>query len=73
LVKDTSTVQERIIDFASIATDSPLTMCEVERYTRMADRARNARRAMQGRYEQEGNTKSPESVTPRIVWDTLKA
>jgi integrase len=50
-----------------------LTMKEVERYTRMADRARNARSAMAGRFEQEGNTESPKSVTPLIVCDTLKA
>jgi integrase/recombinase XerD len=50
-----------------------LTMKEVERYTRMADRARNARAAMKGRYEQEGNTESTGSVTPLITCDTLKA
>ena len=50
-----------------------LTMKEVERYTKMADRARNARAAMAGRFEQEGNIGSPEGVTPRITCDALKA
>lgn len=38
-----------------MAISGHLTMKDVERYTKMADRARNAREAMQGRYEQEGN------------------
>lgn len=38
-----------------MAISGHLTMKEVERYTKMADRARNAREAMQGRYEQDGN------------------
>jgi integrase len=43
-----------------------LTMKEVERYTKMADRARNARAAMRGRFEQDGNAESPEVSHARI-------
>jgi hypothetical protein len=51
-----------------MAVSGHLTMREVERYTRMADRARNARRAMAGRYEEQGgNTEPPESVSPLSV------
>jgi integrase len=40
-----------------MAVSGHLTMKEVERYTKMADRARNARDAMRGRTEQESNEK----------------
>jgi hypothetical protein len=36
-------------DFSNLALSGHLTMKEVERYTRMADLARNARAAMAGR------------------------
>lgn len=42
-----------------MAVSGHLTMKEVERYTKMADRARDARAAMAGRYEQEANIESP--------------
>jgi integrase len=38
-----------------MAVSGHMTLKEVDRYTRMADRARNADRAMQGRLEQESN------------------
>jgi integrase len=44
---------------AIMAVSGHLTLKEVDRYTRMADRARNADRAMQGRTEQESNIESP--------------
>ena len=49
-----------------------LTMKEVERYTRMADRARNARRAMKGRFEEQGGNAEPAKiVTHTELSDTL--
>jgi hypothetical protein len=41
-----------------MAVSGHLTMKEVERYTKMADRTRNAREAMQGRAEQARNIES---------------
>jgi integrase len=41
------------------AVSGHMTMKQVERYTRMADRARNARKAMEGRTEQSGNIEGP--------------
>jgi integrase len=43
--------------YAIMAISGHLTLKEVDRYTRMADRAHNADRAMQGRIEQESNEK----------------
>jgi hypothetical protein len=43
---------------AIMAVSGHLTLKEVGRYTRMADRARNADRAMQGRTEQEDNVEA---------------
>jgi integrase len=42
-----------------MAVSGNLTMKEVERYTKMADRARNAREAMQARTEQVSDIESP--------------
>lgn len=56
---------------AIMAISGHLTMKEVERYTKMADRARNARRAMKGRYdEQDGNVEPAEIVTHTELSDT---
>jgi integrase len=50
-----------------MAVSGHITMKEVERYTRKADRAHNAREAMQGRTEQGSNTESPKvSHTDRV-------
>jgi len=42
-----------------MAVSGHLTIKEVERYTGMADRARNAREATHGRTEQESNSEAP--------------
>jgi hypothetical protein len=45
-----------------MAISGHLTMKEVERYTKMADRAHKAREAMQGRTEQAGNCHTTDCV-----------
>jgi integrase len=66
LAEDGKTIHE------IMAVSGHLTMKEVERYTKMADRARNARAAMRGRFEQDGNIEPLESVTRMDRCDTLK-
>ena len=49
-----------------MAVSGHLTLKEVERYTKMADRARNARRAMEGRFEEQGGNAEPAKIVTHV-------